>query len=592
MAERNLDFDKVINRKNTRCLKYDFAVKRGKPADVLPLWVADMDFETSSYIEDALVERSKEGIFGYSEVQTPYFEIIANWMKLHHNWEIQEDWLIKTPGVVFALAMAVKAYTQPGDSVLIQLPVYYPFSEVIQDNGRKVVSSNLYQGEDNRYHIDFQDFEKKIVEENVKLFFLCNPHNPVGRVWSAEELEKLGDICVKNGVTVVSDEIHQDFVFKGKHQVFAGLKKEFQDISITCTSPSKTFNLASMMISNIFIPNPELRRKFRKQLDAAGISQLGVLGLVATEAAYSKGEEWYQAMHAYVEANINYTKEYVEKYLPGVKMTDLEGTYLVWLDFRETGLTVEDLEDLILNKARLWLDSGKIFGKAAEGFTNYLFTVYADESFANVAFDQCQIALNGKPVSAITNDKRSIANFSMENSTIKITAVTQQFIINTSSNKNQDYGNVIFRNNTFYCPSGKVNQLVLFNGSASGIANLTIENNTFINLETNTGGYVNIGNLAKTSIKNNIFWTNTDGTGNVVIIRPQITSPTGDICADNLLYKTMTYNWQMFYGGKLPFEGAEELKALTSNPFDGGTFDLANGIFVPNAEYAEYGATN
>ena len=206
------------------------------------------------------------------------------------------------------------------------------------------------------------------MEENVKLFFLCNPHNPVGRVWSAEELEKLGDICVKNGVTVVSDEIHQDFVFKGKHQVFAGLKKEFQDISITCTSPSKTFNLASMMISNIFIPNPELRRKFRKQLDAAGTSQLGVLGLVATEAAYSKGEEWYQAMHAYVEANINYTKEYVEKYLPGVKLTDLEGTYLVWLDFRETGLTVEELEDLILNKARLWLDSGKIFGKAGEGF--------------------------------------------------------------------------------------------------------------------------------------------------------------------------------------------------------------------------------
>ena len=207
-----------------------------------------------------------------------------------------------------------------------------------------------------------------VVDNHVKMFMLCNPHNPVGRVWSAEELEKIGDICVKNGVTVVSDEIHQDFVFKGKHQVFAGLKKEFQDISITCTSPSKTFNLASMMISNIFIPNPELRRKFRKQLDAAGTSQLGVLGLVATEAAYSKGEEWYQAMHAYVEANINYTKEYVEKYLPGVKMTDLEGTYLVWLDFRETGLTVEELEDLILYKARLWLDSGKIFGKAGEGF--------------------------------------------------------------------------------------------------------------------------------------------------------------------------------------------------------------------------------
>ena len=359
MAERNLDFDKIINRKNTRCLKYDFAVKRGMPADVLPLWVADMDFETSSYVEDALAERAKEGIFGYSEVQTPYFEIVAKWMKEHHSWEIQEDWLIKTPGVVFALAM---------DSVLIQLPVYYPFSEVIRDNGRKVVSSDLYQGEDNRYHIDFQDFEKKVTEEHIKLFFLCNPHNPVGRVWTREELERLGDICVKHGVTVVSDEIHQDFVFQGKHQVFAGVKKEFRDISITCTSPSKTFNLASMMISNIFIPDPELRRKFRKQLDAAGISQLGVLGLVATEAAYSRGEEWYRGMLAYVKENIEFTRSYVEKNLPGVKMTDLEGTYLVWLDFRDTGLSVDELEDLIIHKAGLWLDSGRIFGKAGEGF--------------------------------------------------------------------------------------------------------------------------------------------------------------------------------------------------------------------------------
>ena len=243
MAERNLDFDKVINRKNTRCLKYDFAVKRGKPADVLPLWVADMDFETSSYVEDALVERAKEGIFGYSEVQTPYFEIVANWMKTYHNWEPEEEWLIKTPGVVFALAMAVKAYTQPGDSVLIQLPVYYPFSEVITDNGRKVVSSNLYQGEDNRYHIDFADLEKKITEEHVKLFFLCNPHNPVGRVWTREELEKLGDICVKHGVIVVSDEIHQDFVFKGKHQVFAGVKKSFRTFPLPVLLQAKLLTL-------------------------------------------------------------------------------------------------------------------------------------------------------------------------------------------------------------------------------------------------------------------------------------------------------------------------------------------------------------
>lgn len=368
MAERNLDFDKVINRRNTRCLKYDFAERRGMPNDVLPLWVADMDFETSSYIQDALTERVKHGIFGYSEVQTQYFNIVRDWMKNHHNWEVQEKWLVKTPGVVFALAMAVKAYTQPNDSVLIQQPVYYPFSEVIADNGRKIISSDLYLGDDNRYHIDFEDFEKKIIDEKVKLFFLCNPHNPVGRVWTEAELIQLGDMCVKHGVIVVSDEIHQDFVFSGKHHVFADLKKDFENISITCTSPSKTFNLAGLMMSNIFIPNHELRHKFRKELDAAGISQLDVMGLVACEAAYSKGEEWYQAMFVYISENIRFVKRYVEENLPNVTMTDTEGTYLVWLDFRKTGLNVSELENLIVNKAKLWLDSGKIFGKCGEGF--------------------------------------------------------------------------------------------------------------------------------------------------------------------------------------------------------------------------------
>lgn len=368
MAERNLNFDKVINRKNTRCLKYDFAERRGMPKDVLPLWVADMDFETSSYVEDALVERAKEGIFGYSEVQTPYFEIVRDWMKKHHDWDVQEKWLIKTPGIVMALAMAVKAYTKPGEGVLLQLPVYYPFSEVIKDNGRNVVSNTLYLGEDNRYHIDFEDFERKIIEENIKLFFLCNPHNPVGRVWNKQELTQIGDICVKHGVIVVSDEIHQDFVFKGKHTVFASLKKEYEDISITCTSPSKTFNLAGLMMSNIFIANRELRHNFRRELDAAGISQLGIMGLVACEAAYKNGEVWYQAMLSYVKENIAFTKEFVEKNLPGVTMIDLEGTYLVWLDFRKTGLSVDELEHRVIHKAKLWLDSGKIFGECGIGF--------------------------------------------------------------------------------------------------------------------------------------------------------------------------------------------------------------------------------
>lgn len=393
MSERNLDFDKVIDRRNTRCLKYDFAKRRGMPEDVLPLWVADMDFATSSYIEDALIERAKHGIFGYSEVQTPYFEILANWLKKHHNWDVQEKWLIKTPGVVFALAMAVKAYTEIGESVLIQAPVYYPFYEVIRDNGRKIVENELYLGDDNRYHIDFEDFEDKIISEKVRLFILCSPHNPVGRVWTAEELVKLGNICVKHGVIVVSDEIHADFVFKGRHHVFASLKKEFENISITCTSPSKTFNLASMMMSNIFIPNHELKRKFRKELDAAGTSQLGIMGLVACEAAYSKGEEWYRSMIEYVRKNIEFTKEYIAENILDVSMIDIEGTYLVWLDFHKTGLSAEELDRRIILNAKLWLDSGKIFGKCGEGFQRI--NVACPRSILKEALDRIKNILKG-----------------------------------------------------------------------------------------------------------------------------------------------------------------------------------------------------
>lgn len=368
MAERNLDFDVVTERRNTKSLKYDFARRRGLPEDVLPLWVADMDFKTSSYIEDALAACARHAIFGYSEVETPYFEIVRDWMQRHHGWDIQEKWLVKTPGVVFALAMTVKAYTEPGDAVLLQQPVYYPFSEVITDNGRRVVSSDLYLGEDNRYHMNFEDLEQKIIAEKIKLFFLCSPHNPVGRVWTREELTSLGDLCVRHGVIVVSDEIHQDFVFQGKHQVFANLKKEYEEISITCTSPGKTFNLAGLILSNIFIPNPELRRKFRKERDAAGVSQLGIMGLAACEAAYSKGEEWYQGMLSYVRDNIAFTRQFVEENLPDVRMIEQEATYLVWLDFRGTGLEAEELDQFIIHKAKLWLDSGKIFGKSGEGF--------------------------------------------------------------------------------------------------------------------------------------------------------------------------------------------------------------------------------
>ena len=372
MPERNLDFDTIIERKGTDCLKYDFAVRRGMPADVLPLWVADMDFKTSSYVEDALVSRARHAIFGYSEThseaQDPYFRAVAGWMKEHHQWEISPSWLVKTPGVVFALAMAVKAFTEKGDCVLIQQPVYYPFSEVIRDNDRRIVSSDLCPGSDKRYHIDLADFEEKIQKNHIKLFLLCNPQNPTGRVFTQEELTAMGDICLRYGVIVVSDEIHQDFVFKGRHTVFASIKEEFADLSLICTSPSKTFNLAGMLISNILIPNQELRHRFRHEVDAAGISQLNPLGLTAARAAYEKGDAWYRQMMAYVRGNIDFVKKYTEEHLPGVTLIDSEGTYLLWLDFRGTGLDADELDRRIIYDARLWLDSGRIFGHTGNGF--------------------------------------------------------------------------------------------------------------------------------------------------------------------------------------------------------------------------------
>ncbi len=368
MAERNLDFSKVIERNHTNCLKYDFRVARGMPADILPLWVADMDFQISSYIQDAIEKQVRHGIYGYSEAGKDYFEAVSSWLKQQHGWVVQPQWLVKTPGVVFALAMAVKAFTNVGDGVLIQKPVYYPFSGVILDNKRKVVDNTLVLGEDGRYHIDFENFEEKVVNENVKLFFLCNPHNPVGRVWEREELERLGDICYRHHVIVVSDEIHSDFVWKGKHQVFADLKEEYRDISITCTAPSKTFNIAGLQVSNIFIPNTRLRHQLKRQLDASGYSQLNAVGIVACDAAYRYGREWYNGVCSYIKENIEYVGRYLEENIPGAKLLRPEGTYLLWLDFRELHLSDAALEDLIIKKAGLWLDSGAIFGDAGKGF--------------------------------------------------------------------------------------------------------------------------------------------------------------------------------------------------------------------------------
>ncbi len=362
------DFDKVVDRRGTNCLKYDFALERGKHEGILPFWVADMDFETAPAVVERLQKTVAGGIYGYTDTKEDYDQAIINWYEKYFHWSPKREWLIKTPGVVFALAAAVRAYTKEGDKVLIQQPVYYPFKEVIADNKREVVSAPLSLV-DGHYEIDFEELEEKLSDEKVKLFLLCSPHNPVGRVWKEEELRKIGDLCIKYNVITVSDEIHGDFTYPGyPHHVFASLGEKYAKNSVICTAPSKTFNIAGLQVSNIFIPNDSLRRRFQVAVNQAGYSQLNMLGLVACQAAYEDGREWLEELKIYLKKNLDFVREYLQENLPQIHLIEPEGTYLIWLDFRELGLPENELEDLIVNKANLWLDSGAIFGKVGEGF--------------------------------------------------------------------------------------------------------------------------------------------------------------------------------------------------------------------------------
>ena len=387
------DFDKVVDRHGTKCLKYDFAKERGRSDDMLPLWVADMDFPTAPGIQKSLSDAVAHGIYGYSEGKEDYFQAAAGWYEKHFGWKVEKEWLIKTPGVVFALAMAVKAYTKEGDAVLLQQPVYYPFSEVITDNHRRLINSPLQQI-DGHYEINFEEFEQKIVEENVKLFLMCSPHNPIGRVWKEWELRKIGDICLKHNVLVVSDEIHSDFTREGHpHTVFAKLGAEFEQNCLICTAPSKTFNLAGLQISNIFVPNPELRKKLLKEIAAAGYSQVGLMGLVACQAAYEEGAEWLAQLKAYLEENRKFVKAYLEEHLPEIRLIEPEGTYLLWLDFKALHLNEKELEHLIVDKAHLWLDSGAMFGPDGEGFERI--NIACPRATVEKALKQLEAAIRG-----------------------------------------------------------------------------------------------------------------------------------------------------------------------------------------------------
>lgn len=362
------DFDTVIDRRNTNSIKYDFAVERGKPADVLPLWVADMDFRAPEPVLEALHKSVEHGIFGYSDVKSEYYDAVSGWFRQRFGWQAQQSWLVKTPGVVFALAMAIRALTQPEDAVLIQPPVYYPFFSVIRDNGRTVVENELvYQ--DGHYAIDFEDFERKVTERRVKLFILCSPHNPVGRVWSMDELRRIGDICRKHNVFVVSDEIHCDFAFtEYPHHIFLTANPELADQTIVCTAPSKTFNIAGLQVSNIWIPNEQVRKGFLKEIDRSGYSQLNTLGLAACQAAYNSGGPWLEQCRNYLRANLDHLRSFLAENIPQIKLVEPEGTYFAWLDCSGLGLSRRELNDLIVKQAKLWLDAGHIFGENAGQF--------------------------------------------------------------------------------------------------------------------------------------------------------------------------------------------------------------------------------
>ena len=304
-------------------------------------------------------------------MQSDYFEVVKGWFVKNFDWEPKRGSLVKTPGVVYAIAMAVKAFSKEGEGVIIQQPVYYPFSEMIISNNRKLINSPLVI-KDGRYEMDFEDFEKKIVENKVKLFILCSPHNPVGRVWTKDELKRIGDSCLKHNVVIFSDEIHADFVYEpNKHHVFASLGETYADNAVIATAPSKSFNIAGLQVSNIFIENKKLRDAFRREIVKSGYSQMNTMGLIAARAAYESCQEWLDEVRAYIKVNLDFLRDYLKENIPQIKLIEPEGTYLVWVDLRELGLSEEEREDLIVNKAKLWIDSGAMFGIDGEGFERF-----------------------------------------------------------------------------------------------------------------------------------------------------------------------------------------------------------------------------
>ena len=361
------NFDEIIDRTGTSCVKWDIREMFFKKQDVLPMWVADMDFKTPDFIVDAVKQRAEHPVYGYTIRPESYYTSLINWIDKKHRWKIDKDWVIFSPGIVPAVNMAVMAYTKPGDKIIVQPPVYFPFFGAVKDNGRQLVNNQLKLN-NGRYDMDFEDLEKQI-DSRTRMVIISNPHNPGGSAWTKEELTRLGEICIKHNLILISDEIHSDLAIPpNKHTVAANLSKEIAGVTVTMMAPSKTFNLAGMASSSVIISNEKLRNDFQIMLDRVHVGMGNLFGMVASEAAYTHGEEWLNQMLIYVKGNIDFMEEYISKNIPKVKMIRPEATYMVWLDFRELAMDNDTLKQFIIERAGLGLNDGPVFGPGGEGF--------------------------------------------------------------------------------------------------------------------------------------------------------------------------------------------------------------------------------
>ena len=359
------DFDTVINRRGTNSYKWDIV----KEEDVIPLWVADMDFKAAPTILEALKKRVEHGVFGYTLVPDSYYEAIINWFARRHNWQIDRSWIIYTTGVVPAVSCAIKALTLPGEKVLIQTPDYNCFFSSIKNNGCEVAENELVRRGDS-YEVDFEDFERQCADEKTTVFLLCNPHNPAGRVWTKEELERMNDICLTHGVRVISDEIHCELVMPGhRFTPFAAISDACRDNSVVLNSPTKAFNIAGLQIANIICADPAMRRRIDRAVNINEVCDGNPFGVVALQAAYNESEEWLDSLNHYIWGNYLALKEFIAKELPRLEVTRLEGTYLAWVDIKATGLTSDEAYGKLMKEGRVYVNSGTMYGRrAGEGY--------------------------------------------------------------------------------------------------------------------------------------------------------------------------------------------------------------------------------